>query len=277
MTGQRFSLRTNRPLNAVWALCVLSVAVLATTGCAMMQGSSTDEHWIRLFNGKDLTGWTPKITGSELGVNYKDTFRVQNGLLTVAYDQYDKFNGEFGHLFYKDSFSHYRLRVEYRFLGEQTPGGPGWAFRNSGMMIHCQPPETMAKDQQFPVCIEVQLLGGGDTGERSTVNLCTPGTHVVMNDRLVTQHCINSTSKTYRGDQWVTAEVEVHGNGLIRHIVNGDIVLEYSQPQLDEGDADARKLLEAGAGLMLSEGYISLQAESHPVQFRKVELLPLGE
>ncbi len=254
---------------------ILLLGVLCTMGWAATRDSAGEARWIRLFNGKDLTGWTSKIAKHELGENYKDTFRVEDGLLTVAYDQYDKFDGEFGHLFYKDAFSHYRLRVEYRFTGNQTPGGPGWAFRNSGMMIHCQPPKTMAKDQSFPVCIEVQLLGGSGTGERPTGNLCTPGTHVVMNDRLVTQHCINSKSKTYHGDQWVTAEVEVHGDRLIRHLINGETVLEYSEPQLDESDADAQKLLKAGADKMVSEGYISLQAESHPVQFRKVELLPL--
>jgi len=253
------------------------VALLATVGCAAEQGGATEAKWISQFNGKDLTGWTPKFAGSELGVNYKDTFRVQDGLLTVSYDHYDKFNNEFGHLFYKGSFSHYRLRAEYRFIGEQVAGGPGWAFRNNGLMVHCQDPKTMTKDQSFPVSIEVQLLGGNGKNERSTGNLCTPGTHVVMNNQLVTQHCTNSKSKTYHGDQWVTAEVEVHGNRLIRHIVNGEIVLEYSEPQLDERDADAKKLLETGAGLLLGEGYISIQAESHPTQFRKVELLPLGE
>ncbi|MEN6578225.1 MAG: DUF1080 domain-containing protein [Phycisphaerales bacterium] len=277
MTEPYSCLGTNRPSSIIRVLCVLSAVALAGTGCAATQGIATEGRWISLFNGTDLNGWTPKFAGSELGVNYKDTFRVQDGLLTVAYDQYEKFDGEFGHLFYRDSFSHYRLRVEYRFLGEQTPGGPGWAFRNSGMMIHCQPPATMTRDQSFPVCIEVQLLGGDGTHERSTGNLCTPGTNVVMNDQLVTQHCINSTSKTYHGDQWVTAEVEVHGDRLLRHIVNGEIVLEYSEPQLDDSDADAKKLLEAGADHALSEGFISLQAESHPVQFRRVELLPLGE
>jgi len=258
-------------------LCALVVASLATLGCAAEQGSGTEAKWISLFSGKDLKGWTPKFAGSELGVNYKDTFRVQDGLLTVSYEKYDKFNSEFGHLFYRDSFSHYRLRAEYRFIGEQVAGGPGWAFRNNGLMIHCQDPRTMAKDQSFPVSIEVQLLGGNGKNERSTGNLCTPGTHVVMNDRLITQHCTNSKSKTYHGDQWVTAEVEVHGNRLIRHIINGEVVMEYSEPQLDDSDADAKKLLEAGADRTVSEGYISIQAESHPTQFRKIELLPLAE
>jgi hypothetical protein len=270
--------RSSRGINRRWKLiCVSTVAMVFMAGCATKQGDVTEGQWISLFDGKDLKGWTPKIAGQELGENYKDTFRVQDGLLTVAYDQYDKFHGEFGHLFYQDPFSHYRLRVEYRFTGEQTPGGPGWAFRNSGMMIHCQPPQTMTKDQSFPVCIEVQLLGGDGTHERSTGNLCTPGTHVVMNGQLVTQHCINSKSQTYHGDQWVTAEVEVHGNRLLRHVIDGETVLEYAEPQLDEGDADAQRLLKAGADKMVSQGYISLQAESHPVQFRRVELLPLDE
>jgi hypothetical protein len=258
-------------------LCALIILTQGTAGCAAEQGSATEAKWITLFNGKDLTGWTPKFAGSDLGVNYKDTFRVQDGLLTVSYENYDKFNNEFGHLFYKDSFSHYRIRAEYRFIGEQVPNGPGWALRNNGLMLHCQKPATMAKGQSFPVSIEVQLLGGSGTGQRSTGNLCTPGTHVVMNDKLLTQHCLNSKSKTYHGDQWVTAEIEVHGNRLIRHIINGEVVMEYSEPQLDEGDADAQKLLKAGADRMLSEGYISIQAESHPTQFRKIELLPLAE
>ncbi len=241
-------------------------------GCAVH--SEGTGGWITLFNGKDLTGWTPKITGYELGENYGNTFRVEDGVLKTAYDQYEKFDGRFGHLFYKDKFSHYILRLEYRFVGEQAPGGPGWALRNSGIMIHGQSPESMRKDQDFPVSIEVQLLGGDGTHERPTGNLCTPGTNVVMNGKLVTTHCINSSSQTYHGDQWVRAEVEVHGSSLIKHIINGQVVLEYELPQLDANDGDAQKLIHDGKKL-LSEGYISLQSESHPVEFRKIELLPL--
>lgn len=234
-------------------------------------------QWISLFNGKDLEGWKPKITGYGFGENFGDTFRVQDGLLKVGYDQYERFEGKFGHLFYKQSFSHYCLRLEYRFVGEQAPAGPGWALRNSGIMIHCQRPESMRKKQNFPVSLEVQLLGGDGENKRSTGNLCTPGTDVVMDDKLVTNHCISSKSKTYHGSQWVTAEVEVHGGELVRHIINGQTVMEYSLPQLDEKDGDAAKLLKGGAQKMLTEGYISLQAESHPVEFRKIEILLLEE
>ena len=252
------------------------VLISAICGLAAEQNKPADSRWISLFNGRNLEGWKVKITGYELNDNYGNTFRVEDGILKVCYDQYDKFGGKFGHLFYREKFSHYRLRLEYRFVGDQTPGGPGWAFRNSGIMIHCQSPESMTKDQSFPVSIEVQLLGGNGKDKRSTGNLCTPGTHVVMDNQLVTQHCISSRSKTYHGDQWVKAEVEVHGDDLIKHVINGQVVLEYERPQLDEKDQDARKLIK-GENKMLSEGYISLQAESHPVEFRKVEILPLEE
>lgn len=237
-------------------------------------GTPTSGQWISLFNGRNLDGWKIKITGSDLGENHFNTFRVEDGVLRVAYDRYDKFSGEFGHLFYKDKFSHYRLRAEYRFVGKQTPGGPSWAFRNSGLMLHCQAPESMRKAQEFPVSIEVQLLGGDGTAKRSTANLCSPGTHVVMNGKLITQHCTDSKSQTFHGDQWVTVEVEVRGNERIRHFVNGEQVMEYEKPQLDDSDGDAKALIQNG-DRMLREGYISLQAESHPVEFRKVELMVL--
>ena len=228
-------------------------------------------EWIQLFNGKDMSGWTPKIRGAELGDNWGNTFRVEDGLLKVRYDQYDEFNERFGHLFYKDNFSNYVLRLEYRFVGDQVKGGPGWARRNSGAMLHGQDPATMTKDQKFPVSIEIQLLGGEGKEDRPTLNLCTPGTNVVMNNKLLKRHCTSSTSKTYAGDQWVTCEIEVRGNKVIRHKIDGEVVLQYNKPQLDERDKEAQALIVDG-NLMLDGGSISLQSESHPCDFRKVEL-----
>jgi hypothetical protein len=228
-------------------------------------------EWIQLFNGKDLTGWTPKIRGYPAGENFGNTFRVEDGIMKVSYDQYDKFDLRYGHIFYNESFGDYIFRVEYRFVGEQCQDGQGWALRNSGIMVHGQTPETMDLDQNFPVSIEVQLLGGNGQDARTTGNLCTPGTNVVMDEKLILQHCISSGSKTYHGDQWVTAEVEVRGNEIIKHFINGDLVLDYTKPQLDDRDKDAQKLIIDGE-LMLCKGTISLQSESHPVEFRKVEI-----
>jgi hypothetical protein len=253
-------------------VALAAVAFLSTAGWVHQR----QERWIPLFNGKNLNGWTVKIKGYPARENFANTFRVEDGLLKVSYDGYKGFDGKFGHLFSRHKYSNYRLRAEYRFVGEQCPGGPGWALRNSGLMIHSQSVQSMGKDQDFPVSLEVQLLGGDGQRERHTGNLCTPGTHVVMDGKLVTQHCIDSRSKTYHGDQWVTVELEVRGNAITKHFINGENVLEYEQPQLDEGDADARRLIRNG-NKMLHEGYIALQAESHPVEFRKVEILPLAK
>jgi Domain of Unknown Function (DUF1080) len=233
------------------------------------------KEWKQLFNGKNLDGWSPKIRNYELNDNFANTFRVEDGLMKVRYEGYDSFNERFGHIFYKDKFSFYKIAVEYRFVGEQATNGPGWATRNNGIMLHCQSPQSMGKDQDFPISIEVQLLGGLGKGARSTCNVCTPGTNIVYNGKLDTRHCINSTSKTYDGDQWVRAEVLVLGDSLVQHFVNGEKVLEYLKPQIGGGNVSGHDAALMANNNLLKEGYISLQGESHPTDFRKIEILNL--
>ena len=235
--------------------------------------SGESEEWIQLFNGKDLEGWTIKINKHPLNENFNNTFRVENGLMVTRYDQYEEFNEEYGHIFYKNPYSHYKLKVEYRVVGEQVKGGQGWALKNSGVMFHCQLPETMLVDQPFPVCLEAQFLGGTGEGDRPTGNLCTPGTHVIIDGKLVEQHCITSTSDTYHGEEWVHFELVVYGDSLIHHIVEGDTVLTYSKPRIG---GDVPEGFPMAQGTPLTSGYIALQAESHPYDFRKVELLDMS-
>ena len=223
-----------------------------------------------------MEGWTPKIRGHALGDNYANTFRVEDGAITVGYEGYEgEYADRFGHLFYKSPYSSYRFRMQYRFFGEQATAGPDWAWRNSGIMVHCQDPQSMAVEQDFPLCIEVQLLGGRDSGERSTANLCTPGTNVVMDGELRTDHCFNSSSKTYSGDGWVNVMVEVFGDSLIRHIVEGDTVLTYTNPQVGGGAISPAYPAAGPDGTLLGKGWISLQSESHPVAFRNIEIMEL--
>jgi hypothetical protein len=234
--------------------------------------------WVPLFNGRDLSNWDIKFTGHPLGTNLNDTFRVENGMLTVRYDKWTGFNGEFGHIFTKQSFSHYVVAAEYRFVGEQVAGagqGNAWAIRNNGLMLHSQSASSMGEKQDFPISLELQLLGGLGRGPRTTGNLCTPGTHVVRNDRLVTTHCMNSTSQTYDGDVWVRIEALVLGDSIIKHIVNGDTVFTFSKPQMGGGSANNTNPGVLVAGKPLTEGHIALQAETHPIEFRKVEIVNL--
>ena len=242
-----------------------------------LTAKNKEPQWIELFNGKDIQDWTMKIRTHELGENYANTFRVEDGLMKVRYDGYTAFNQQYGHIFYNKPFSYYLLTVEYRFVGEQCPGGEGWALRNSGAMLHSQDPKTMLKDQDFPISIEAQFLGGNGKDKRTTCNLCTPGTNVVMADTLFTPHCINSTSETYHGEQWVKANFIVLGDREVHHLVGADTVLSYFKPQIGGGNASPTDPSVKINGKLLESGYISLQSESHPIDFRRVAVFDLSE
>jgi len=260
-------------LSLITTLC-MSILVSCGTPKSKTETSVESENWIQLFNGKDLDGWTIKICKHPLGENFNSTFRVEDGKMVTRYDQYEHFDGEYGHIFYKNPYSHYKLRVEYRVVGEQVSGGQAWALKNSGVMFHAQSPQSMGLNQEFPVSLEAQFLGGTGEGDRPTANLCTPGTHVMINGELITQHCTTSTAPTFNGEEWVNFELVVYGDSIIHHLVNGDTVLTYESPVIGGDLPEGFPLPE---GTPLSSGYIALQAESHPYEFRKVELLDLGK
>lgn len=228
--------------------------------------------WVSLFNGKNLDNWKPKIAGHELGDNFGSTFRVENGLLSTRYDQYDSFNNRFGALYYDKKFSNYRLRVEYRFVGKLTPGAPSWGFQDGGIQYHCQPPQSIGLNQPFPVCLEYNLKGADGKGERPTGEICASGMYVEINGKRNSSYCTEPTVKrTFDGSAWVVAEIEIR-NGRITHYVNGESILQFSNPRFDSAHAEGRKFIAAGDGIV-KDGYISLQSNSHPMDFRKIEIM----
>lgn len=240
------------------------------------QKETAPVQWIQLFNGRNLDGWTVKITKHAAGENFGRTFRVENGILTVNYDQYQGFDGQFGHLYYNRPFSAYLIAVEYRFVGEKLKDGPGFADRNSGVMLHSQAAASLGFDQDFPISLEMQFLGGDGQEVRPTSNLCTPGTNVVYRGRLSTEHCFESTSKTYHGSRWVRAEALVLGDSLVRHYVEGEPVLAYEKPQIGGTNVANYDPALKIDGQPLRKGYVALQSESQPIEFRKVELIDLS-
>lgn len=253
---------------------LLAAALLAVTP------ATAAERWKPIFNGRNLDGWTPKINHHPAGENWRDTFQVKDGVLRVDYSQYPRFADEFGHLIYKTPLSSYRLRLEYRFLGPSPPGAQPWAWRNSGVMFHGQAPAEMALEQPYPIAVEAQFLGGNKPGEaRPTANVCTPGTTVSIGGVVQKQHCINSTSKTYPDGEWVRFELEVHGGRLVRQFVNGENVMEYTDLGLDPSEFRRFGNIDPGDRKPgpLTSGYISLQAESGPIEFRKIELMKLRD
>ena len=272
--------RIARPVVATFLVLstVRGAAAQGAPAAAAPRADQSAKEWVQLFNGRDLTGWDIKFAKHPLNENFNETFRVADGFLQVRYDKWTGFNGEFGHIFYKEPFSHYIIATEYRFVGQQVTGaGPslGWAIRNNGIMIMSQSAESMGLNQDFPMSLEVQLLGGLGTGSRPTGNLCTPGTNVHFGNTLITRHCTNSTSKTYDGDQWVRVEALVLGDSIIKHIVNGDTVMVYRKPEMGGGSANNMKPGVKVDGTPIASGYITLQAETAPIDFRKVELLNL--
>jgi hypothetical protein len=260
-------------VSAMFKFTRLLAAALAVTSFTM----ADEAKWISLFNGKDLSGWTIKIAKHPLGENFANTFRIEDGILKVSYDGYEKFDQQYGHLFTNIAYSHYIVRMEYRFIGKMVPDAPKYVNLNSGVMLHAQPPQSMRLDQGFPSSLEMQFLADEGKGPRSTCNLCTPGTNVEMDGKLITQHIVKSSAPTFPAEEWVTVEAEVHGNDEIIHRVNGVEVLRYQRPQLDPTCkiAPASDLVDAGSNLMLSYGHIALQAEGQPVWFRNIELKSL--
>jgi len=253
------------------------VVILALIICSCTSKKASKEEWIQLFNGKNLDGWDIKFTGCPAGENYKNTFRVENGILVMSYDNYDSFTNQFGHLITKKEYSHYKLRAEYRIMGEQMRGAPTWGYRNNGVMVHCQSAESMALDQDFPVSIEVQLLGGIGDDNRTNLNVCTPGTLIDINGKTLYDHCYNSELKVQNGEDWRVIELEVEGDSIVKHISDGQVVLEYSHLRLDPQAPYYQKLLSTETGDRLKKGHIAVQAESHPSEFRKIEILDLSE
>jgi hypothetical protein len=256
------------------------VAVTAMALCASCAGlpQSGEGGWKPLFDGKTLNGWSPKIRGFPLGENYKDTFRVRDGAIVVSYDKYDAFGERFGHLFYKTPFKAYRFRMEYRFLEAHPADTPAWAIANSGVMIFSQDPKSMAVGDSFPVSVEAQLLGPAPGQVRFNGNMCSPGTNVVMEGKLVTTHCINSKTPAGPNGVWTVFEVEVQPGGEVIQKVNGVETIRYSQVQLDPTGnmANSKPLVEAAGGkLMMDGGWICLQSEGNPIEFRKIEILEL--
>lgn len=255
----------------------LIVVFLTSAFLFSCDNSSKQEEWESLFNGKDLSGWIPKITGYATGENYGETFRVEDGLLTVSYENYDRFSNRFGHLFYEKPFSNYVLRVEYRFKGEQATGGQRWATKNSGVMFHAQSPESMAEQQDFPISLEAQFLGGLGEGPRPTGNLCTPGMHVYMDGELITQHCITAKAPTYDGEEWVIMDIVARANGEIAHVIAGDTLIKYQNPIMGGDMANNLKDGVMKENSPVNGGYFALQSESHPIQFRQVLIRSLDK
>jgi len=260
------------------AVLVLSIVISSCGGTdSKATHDSAEKTWQSIFNGKNLDGWTAKFQHHESGENYANTFRVVNGAIQVNYDGYKQFEERYGHLFYKNPYTAFHLKFDYRFTDQWMEDAPSYTYRNSGVMFHSQAPETILKEQDWPISVEYQMLAdAGDGNLRPTGNMCSPGTEVIFNGEMDPRHCINSDSPTFPWDEWVHAELIVYGDSLVIHKVNGEKVLEYTHPQIGGGVANRFNPDYKVDGKLLKEGYIGLQAEGQGVEFKNIAIMKLN-
>lgn len=246
------------------------IAFLFALGCAYKPPVS---EWKELFNGKDLTGWIVKIHHHDVGVNAGNTFRAEDNMIKVRYDQYGDFNDQFAHLYYETPYSDFHLSLDYRFTGQLQKGAPSYTILNSGVMFHSQDPRSMPKEQNWPISVEMQFLAGlPDGNPRPTGNMCSPGTDIEYQGKVYDGHCLNSSSKTYPPEQWVHADLIVYHDSLILHVIEGDTVLTYSKPTMGGGVVDGFDPTVWKPGAPLKSGYVALQSEGQPIDFRNVRI-----
>ena len=256
---------------------LLLVLLVMNLGCQTSKNIHKTNQWVSLFNGRDINDWIVKIHRHAVNVNFGNTFRVEDSMIKVRYDQYEEFNEQYGHLYYKTPFSWFHLKLEYRFVGQLQRGAPSYTLRNSGVMFHSQDPRSMPVEQDWPISVEMQFLGGLSDGKsRPTGNMCSPGTDVVYQGKIAKDHCISSNSKTYDGDQWVSAELIVFGDSLVTHVINGDTVLQYSKPQIGGGVANRYDPKIKQDGKLLTSGFVALQSEGQPIDFRNIIIRDLS-
>jgi hypothetical protein len=272
-----FSKHQPKGMLKIAAVLVLSIIISSCGGTdSKATHDSTEKTWQSIFNGENLDGWTAKFQHHESGDNYANTFRVVNGVIQVNYDGYEQFEERYGHLFYKNPYAAFHLKFDYRFTDQWMKDAPGYTYRNSGVMFHSQAPETILKEQDWPISVEYQMLAdAGDGNPRPTGNMCSPGTEVIFNGEMDPRHCINSDSPTFPWDEWVHAELIVYGDSLVIHKVNGEKVLEYTQPQIGGGVANRFNPDYKVDGKLLKEGYIGLQAEGQGVEFKNIAIMEL--
>ncbi len=251
-----------------------SFLLLSNSILNAQQVKTGKDGWMPLVTENGLKDWIVKIHHHEVGDNYKNTFSIAGDTVKIRYDDYETFNERFGHLYYKTPFSWYHLSFEYKFASPWRTDAPSYTKLNSGIMFHSQNPNNILKEQDWPISIEMQLLAGlGDGKPRPTGNMCSPGTHVVYKDALYIGHCINSSSKTYAPDEWVKGELIVYGDSLIIHKINGEEAMRYSQPQIGGPVVNRNDPDEKQDGKILDSGYIALQSEGQPIDFRNLKIL----
>jgi hypothetical protein len=187
-----------------------------------------EKKTIKLFNEKDLNNWVFFLKDNS--VDPASVFKAEKGHVHIT-------GNPFGYMRTKESYSDYRLHVEWRWPGEPT---------NSGVFVHAQQPDAI-----WLKCIECQLMAG-NAGDF----VCMSGTD--MKERTDKSSVIvkkRSESSEKAPGKWNIMEVVCRGN-TIEVYING-------------------VLQNRGTEVTVSSGSICLQSEGKDIEFRNVYLKSL--
>jgi hypothetical protein len=222
------------PGNRLTALMIILLISISSISLAQsvannpkVSEKSSDEI-VQLFNGKDLNNWVFKL--KDPSVDPATVFTIVNGVIHIE-------GNPDGYMRTKESYSDYRLHVEWRWPSEAT---------NSGVFVHAQPPDSI-----WLRCVECQLKAG-DAGDF----ICMNGSD--MNEKKdKTKAFIKkfAASSERPAGEWNTMEVVCKSN-TIEVNVNGI-------------------LQNRGTNVNLSSGSICLQSEGKEIEFRNVFLSKL--
>jgi len=243
--------------------------------------ATSSDGWVNLFNGKDLTGWTPLIHLSKVGVNTDSTFRpdLENNGIRVSYD---KLTGSFGGdqckcglLYYNKPLTNYRIRVTYRFFDPTVSNAPSWGKNNSGLMIFGIDPTKVTGDPIYPPIIEIQILGTPSGGGSTNANECEMRQFV--NPTVTATHtgtCGNNKDSKAPGSGktapaagvWTTLEADVH--------ITGDTKV-YQWPDTTNAVLIMSKPMYGTQAV--TSGYLAIQSEGQPIVFKDILLKELPQ
>ncbi|MGJ8643206.1 MAG: 3-keto-disaccharide hydrolase [Luteolibacter sp.] len=266
---------------------LLSAIIVLSTGQAEEAVKAPEKgEWIKLFNGKDLTGWKVNTghSGDEESLEANEIFQVRDGVLRVypgAENGSKQYNATLVH---EKKWESYHLRVEYRW-GENKFQPRMEAERDSGVLfhIHSEP------EKVWPPSVELQLGDGKPGDVRVTGDLCLIGNSRGESPSEEKKYSPESPMQI-RGQkdpgekrreirtkvvvhaekpigEWNTVDLIVHGSEKAEFHVNGQLVNEVYGLKFRDGTGDWK---------LLDSGFIGLEAEWAQVEFRNVSIKPLA-
>jgi hypothetical protein len=213
------------------------VVVAALMALPPGSADEKDNGWIKLFNGKDLSGWSVYLAPKKEADPNK-VFKVDDGILVCE-------GMPFGYLITDKEYENYILKLQWRW--GKTVHGKG---RNSGVFVHVVGPNKI-----WPKAVEAQLMAD-HAGDFWLVDGFKLKVDSKRQDPRTAHHYLRMKDHVEKPvGEWNQYEITCTGDS-IRVVINDQLVNEGSDAEL-------------------SKGKILLQSEGAEIHFKDVVLKQL--